>query len=327
MNNSIVIIGDLHLNSSTPVSRIDDYANTSIEKLETLLDICVSRKYNKIILLGDVTHKYQQPLSYIYKVMEVFNRFKTKGITIYSIVGNHDVPYDKTSYLNRTALGLLFQSNLIKHLKEESFIFNGYRVKVFGYDYEDIIQPVRALEDTGDINICVCHRYYNYSYSNTSLTKNNIIDLDYDIYCTGHEHQPYELTKVDNKLVVRPGRFMRGTADNYNIEDTSVYMDVIKFTGEKSKPSIQIIREIIPTKSPSEIFSTKSLSKDNSDKVLSSLSEKVSSLLDKMDFKDSSNNIDVYQVLDELVEVDTRIKNRIETYLQAEGINRNKIDL
>ena len=83
MSNSIVIIGDLHLNSSTPVSRIDDYANTSIEKLETLLDICVSRKYNKIILLGDVTHKYQQPLSYIYKVMEVFNKFK-------NILDKHD---------------------------------------------------------------------------------------------------------------------------------------------------------------------------------------------------------------------------------------------
>ena len=199
-------------------------------------------------------------------------------------------------------------------------------MSLFGYDYENIITPVRALENTGDVNICCCHRYYNYSYSNTSLTKNNIIDLDYDIYCTGHEHQPYELTKVNNKLVIRPGRFMRGSSDNYNIEDTSVYMDVIQFMGSKEKPSIQVIREVIPTKSPNEIFSTKALTKDNSDKVLSSLSEKVTSLLDKMDFKGSTNNLDVYQVLDEL-EVDSKIKNRIETYLQAEGINRSKIDL
>ena len=119
---------------------------------------------------------------------------------------------------------------------------------------------------------------------------------------------------------------MRGSSDNYNIEDTSVYMDVIQFMRSKEKPSIQVIREVIPTKSPNEIFSTKALTKDNSDKVLSSLSEKVTSLIDKMDFKGSTNNLDVYQVLDEL-EVDSKIKNRIETYLQAEGINRSKIDL
>ena len=326
MNNSIVIVGDLHLSCVTPTSRIDNYADTSIEKLESLLNICITRGYDKVVFLGDITNKPQQSLNYIYRVMEVFNEFKKSNITLYAIVGNHDVPYDKSSYLNRTSLGLLFQSNLLKHLKEESFIFNGYRVKVFGYDYENIITPVRALENTGDVNICCCHRYYNYSYSNTSLTKNNIIDLDYDIYCTGHEHQPYDLTKVNNKLVIRPGRFMRGSSDNYNIEDTSVYMDVIQFMGTKEKPSIQVIREVIPTKSPNEIFSTKALTKDNSDKVLSSLSEKVTSLLDKMDFKGSTNNLDVYQVLDEL-EVDSKIKNRIETYLQAEGINRSKIDL
>ena len=326
MNNSIVIVGDLHLSCVTPTSRIDNYADTSIEKLESLLNICITRGYDKIVFLGDITNKPQQSLNYIYRVMEVFNEFKKNNITLYAIVGNHDVPYDKSSYLNRTSLGLLFQSNLLKHLKEESFIFNGYRVKVFGYDYENIISPVRALENTGDVNICCCHRYYNYSYSNTSLTKNNIIDLDYDIYCAGHEHQPYELTKVNNKLVIRPGRFMRGSSDNYNIEDTSVYMDVIQFMGSKEKPSIQVIREVIPTKSPNEIFSTKALTKDNGDKVLSSLSEKVTSLLDKMDFKGSTNNLDVYQILDEL-EVDSKIKNRIETYLQAEGINRSKIDL
>lgn len=325
---SLVVLGDWHFNYKSPSSRIDDFPNTCLEKLDTLLDICLSRGYKDIVILGDVFNKPTQPIEFLYKVISKLDNFRNNNINIYGIYGNHDLLFDKLDRASKTSLGLLFKTGFIKELQHESFLSNsGYRISIYGYHYPQIISPIRALENTGDINICVCHRYYNYSYSNTSLTKNNIIDLDYDIYCTGHEHQPYELTKVDNKLVVRPGRFMRGTADNYNIEDTSVYMDVIKFTGEKDKPSIQVIREIIPTKSPSEIFSTKSLSKDNSDKVLSSLSEKVSSLLDKMDFKDSSNNIDIYQVLDELVEVDTRIKNRIETYLQAEGINRNKIDL
>lgn len=324
---NLAILGDFHFNYKSPISRIDDYPNTCLEKLDTLLEICINRDYKDIVVLGDFFNKPSQPIEYLYKVITKLDNFKKNNINVYSIYGNHDLIFDKLDRAPKTSLGLLFKTGFIKELQKEQLqSISGYTINLYGYHYPQIITPVRALENTGDVNICCCHRYYNYSYSNTSLTKNNIIDLDYDIYCTGHEHQPYELTKVNNKLVIRPGRFMRGSSDNYNIEDTSVYMDVIQFMGTKEKPSIQVIREVIPTKSPNEIFSTKALTKDNSDKVLSSLSEKVTSLLDKMDFKGSTNNLDVYQILDEL-EVDSKIKNRIETYLQAEGINRSKIDL
>lgn len=324
----IVIVGDPHLNSSTPSSRIDIFADTSIEKLETLLDLCKSKNYKTVVLLGDVFHKPQQPINYIYRVINAFLKFKRAGITVYSIVGNsHDVPYDKVSYLPRTALGLLFQTQALHKLESATFISQGdYSIGLFGYDYEAPIVPLDKIDYKAHVNICVCHRYFEYGYSSSSLTKQNIRDLGYNIYCMGHEHQPHDVEKVDNHLVVRPGRFMRGTADDFNIEDTSVYVDVLKFAGDIKSPKISVIREVLPTKAPSDIFSTKALSKDSTDKILSSLSDKVNILLDKLDFKDNTKESNVYTVLDSL-EVDVRIKNRIETYIKNEGIVREEINI
>lgn len=324
----ILIVGDLHLNSSTPISRIDDYADTSIEKLNNLLSLCMDKSISVVILLGDVFHKPQQPLSYLYRVIEAFNKFKDNGIDVYSIVGNsHDVPYDKVAYLPKTSLGLLFKTGALIKLERESFITKeGYIITFFGYDYEQHIESIENIKDLSSrVNVCVCHRFYEYSFSSSSLTESMIKSLGYNIYCCGHEHQPHDLVNVDGRFIVRPGRFMRGTSDNYNIENTSVFVDILRFNGSLEDPRITVIREILPTKSASEVFNTKALSKDKSNKTLAELSSQVDILLDKMDIKGTSNT-SVYALLDNL-EVDKRIKLRIETYLQSVGIFREELKI
>lgn len=48
----ITIAGDLHLNHTTPKSRIDDYPTSCIDKLELLRVHMLERKSNILILLG-----------------------------------------------------------------------------------------------------------------------------------------------------------------------------------------------------------------------------------------------------------------------------------
>lgn len=323
---NVAIVGDPHLNSSTPASRVDDFAITSIEKLDSLLKICKVKDISTVVFLGDMFHKPQQPIGYLYRVINALNQFRLNNIDLYSIVGNsHDVPYDKVSYLPRTSLGLLFTTGVVKQLEYEKFITKeGYDVSFFGYPYEvPIKSTVERESELSKINVCVAHRFYNYAYSSSSLSKAKIKELGYSIYCLGHEHQPHDLENLDGQLIVRPGRFMRGTSDKYNIEDTSVYIDVIRFNGSKEEPRVTIVREIVPTKTASEVFNIKSLTKDNSEKSLSNLSQRVDELLSKMDINDYSQS-SVYTVLDSL-DVDIRIKDRIETYLQSQGIYRNTI--
>ena len=324
---NIVIIGDPHLNSATPQSRTDDYAVTSINKLLALLDLCMEKGYNTILALGDFFHKSTQPLAYMYEVIKTLNKFKQNGIDFYSIVGNsHDILYDKLENLPRSAIGVLFEVGVLKELQMETFCTKeGYNISLHGYHFPQTLQPVETRPIVSEVNICVAHRFYDEPLHKDSLTPELIESLGYNIYCFGHSHTPFDLTTVGSKIVVRPGRFMRGTADNYNKEGTQVFADVINFNGSKEQPRITVVREIIKTEPASSIFNTQSLTKTKTDKVLQDLAFKVDSLLDKMDISNTSET-SVYSVLDAL-EIDVRIKNRLESYLSAKGLFRNEINL
>lgn len=325
---SIVVIGDPHLNSATPQSRVDDFADSSIEKLHNLLNLCLEKGYDTVVALGDFFHKSTQPLIYMNRVLEVMNKFKQSGIDFYSIVGNsHDILYDKLENLNKSAIGLLFNAGVLKELQMETFITKeGYKISLHGFHYPQPLEQVESRPTQSEVNICVAHRFFNEPMFKDSITIDQLDSLGYNIYLFGHSHTPYDLETYGQKLVIRPGRFMRGTADSYNKEGTQVFADVISFNGSKDKPRITVVREIIKSKPASSIYNTQALTKSKNDKFLLDLSNKVDSLLDKMDISSSSSTTTVYDVLDSL-DIDVRIKNRVETYLQANGVFRVEHDI
>ena len=263
----------------------------------------------------------------MYSVIRQLNKFKQNGVELLSIVGNsHDITYDKLEYLPKSALGVLFEIGVVKELQSETFTtVEGYNITLNGFHYPQTLEPVETRPVVSEVNICVCHRPYNQSLYHDTLTSELIESLGYNIYACGHDHIPYELEKYNSKLIVRPGRFMRGSSDNYNKEGTLVYADVVSFNGSKDNPRITYTREIIKSLPASSIFNTNSLTKTKSDKYLQDLSAKVELLLDKMDISSTSES-SVYDVLDSL-DIDTRIKNRLETYLNSKGIFRTNIEL
>lgn len=86
--NKIAFVGDMHLDSTTPSSRVDDYADASLNKLYNLKNICVLKGIKLVILLGDVFNKHDQSNQYLNKVMKAFKSFKDENITVMSITGN-----------------------------------------------------------------------------------------------------------------------------------------------------------------------------------------------------------------------------------------------
>ena len=84
----IAVVGDLHLNSSTPKSRVDDYPTTCINKLETLRLHLLKNGCTDLILLGDIFHKPSQPVKFLNRVLREFLLFKSSGIKVRAIAGN-----------------------------------------------------------------------------------------------------------------------------------------------------------------------------------------------------------------------------------------------
>lgn len=323
---NLVCFGDLHLSSRTPSSRIDDYSVTSVEKLHAILDLCVRKSYKHVVFPGDIFHTPIQPISYINEIIDVLKKFKEAGINVYAIYGNHCLTHNSLDYAMKSATGLLFKTGYLKELRSEYFVSNaGYSIGLHGYHYPETLTPVMALDTNSQINICVAHKFYKTGHKiEETLRTEEVRNLGYNIYILGHDHVPYELVHQDDSYIVRPGRVMRGTSDNYNLEDTSVYADIIHFGSVDGKPSITVTRQILPTKTAMEVFNIHAINKDNTGKVLEDLSDKVATLLDMMDIKSSySSNEDIYEILDSL-DISIKIKERIEMYLQAKGIYREQ---
>ena len=103
MATKVAFVGDLHLNHSTPKSRIDDYPTTCIDKLESLRVSLLQRDVKYLIILGDVFHKPKQSVEFLNRVIKQFLKFKDSGIEVYSIIGNHDEIYERVDSIERTS--------------------------------------------------------------------------------------------------------------------------------------------------------------------------------------------------------------------------------
>ena len=316
--NKIAFIGDAHLSSKSPSSRVDDYANTTLLKLDKLLELCKKNNLSYLVFLGDMFNTPTDTLLYVNRVMMKFKEFERNGIYVYSILGNHSVANMKHENRDKSSEGLLYTSKLVRELQYEPFISpQGYKIGLYGYHYS---QPL-GLPSKGDlVNICVAHKGYNEPYEG-SLTKANCLEFGYDVYALGHFHQDYAIYKDSTYTVIRPGRFMRNTCDEYNYTN-AINVDVLNFGGSIQRPLLQVERLKIPVDDYGQIFSTKVLTKNKDcDKYLYTLTAKVQSLMEKMEMSYESDENDIYRILDSL-DIDTRVKNNIELYLGYQGINR-----
>lgn len=315
----LLFTGDWHLNSSTPKSRIDDYADTTLKKLKQIKDICVENDIKVVIQSGDLFHKNRQPLSYVNRVLEVLKGFRDEGIQIYAIAGNHDLAYGKLRYLNKSPLGNVFMSELVKPLDELSIkTSEGYEVKVNGFHYPDEIE---SAEDS-DISICVAHRFYNYKFEKKSLRKEDIKELGYNIYLLGHDHINHKPKQVEGSVILRPGSVLRGSSYTYNLE-RDVWCEIIKFNGEENKPKLSFGRKKLDIYPAEQIFTSAVFHKQDEEEEefnsISELTENIDELLNQMENVKSQNP--VYTVLDEM-RIEEEVKERIELYLNNFGIYR-----
>ena len=213
---SILFFGDPHLDNRSPVSRLDDYGSTTINKLKAVLVLAKGHGIKHVITTGDMFHRYDVTLSYLNEVIKVLKDFKEAGIQVWSIVGNHDIPHNNMAYFKTTPLSLLFNSGLVKWLDNgnpillKKSIINGlsFTQKPDRFNEFDKLFP--------DLKrILVMH----YSTDNTVPGENiQAKELQmFDMVVAGHDHMYYEPQTFDGVLFYRPGSFTRRTKDEHNL--------------------------------------------------------------------------------------------------------------
>ena len=220
---NILFIGDPHFNSRTPLSRLDDYADLTIKKLDSLLKQSIKLSVTKIIFTGDFFDTVDQTMIYMNRLILKLNEFKDNNIEIYSIIGNHDFVGNNLQYFPRSPLHMLFQTGVIKQLDtlvtENKTLIQG----LHWTERETKLDEIKQLANDHQLNtnILVQHYAVDNTIPNESI---NRTDLDmFKIIVAGHDHKPYLEELNTKQLVLRPGSFIRRTKDVYNL-DRDIYM-------------------------------------------------------------------------------------------------------
>lgn len=300
----IYFVPDVHLQEQSPRSRKDAYPTTILEKLEAVVDI-VNKNDGTCIFLGDVFNAVNLPTNYLYRVVDVFKKFKKKPFTI---AGNHDFPRNNMDLIDRTPLGLLQNAGFIEWLQH--YEVEG-RVVIEGSHYTQHIPVAHQLTSTAVPmkKICVAHVFYEDSFAEThNLKLEDCVRLGYDYYVLGHDHTPYEDVKANTFSVYRIGSLSRGTAnenqlvrDNIYILEYDTVLDSFTKIPIPCLPATEVFKESVFIRKEDDM---------NMDKIL-----------DNLVF---TSNDSIYDVLDRSEQTD-EVKSIVEQYLQGAGIFRENI--
>ncbi len=112
-----LILGDLHLRSSTPMGRKDDVLQTFEKKLEQISFL--SSGCEAAICLGDIFHSQVPSLEAVWLFYDFLS---TLDCPFYTILGNHDVFGGNVNTLSRTQVGHLLRLGLIKLIRGKTRI-------------------------------------------------------------------------------------------------------------------------------------------------------------------------------------------------------------
>lgn len=210
----IAFIGDLHLDNRTPVSRLDNYEETSLRKLQTLINECITNQTYYIVTAGDFFNRNDISISYLNKVINILKEARNKhGVIFYSVIGNHDLPYNSIKYFSSTPLHTLASLNLV-YLLDNDFdvLFSGVHIYGMSYTEKDNWEPQHYDENC--YNILVTHYALTNNFGEKDYLPMESLGNKFNLIVAGHDHTFFraQVTKEEKPtIILRPGAFIRRT--------------------------------------------------------------------------------------------------------------------
>ena len=222
MNNNpdLILTADLHLRSTIPICRKDDFLKEQERKIDFIL-----RKSHlhqcPILIAGDIGDKPQWENWLLEKYIR---KFKTHSQKIYVLPGQHDLPNHRLDKLPESGLGVLAASLAIKLLFDPMIYAQG--IEIFPFPFGKKTLKIEEYQNkkfgkSGGQNIAIIHQLV----SQTKLWKGqeNFVSAksllkkfpEYDLIVSGDNHQSF-IEEYKGRLLVNPGSIMRSTIGQIN---------------------------------------------------------------------------------------------------------------
>lgn len=202
-----LIVGDNHMDSKTPTSRLDNYMEATLMELTETLRIAKAGKCDYYILLGDVFNR-----------LEVGGECRNRALEIlasddgtpwpfekYVVVGNHDIAHDPAK-LEKSALQTLISAGVVKQVD----VLDDLPVRFFHF------QPfldrelndgmlLRYNEKIMFMHASIVDRPTMFEHV---LFSDLVVHRDTRLIFSGHIHRKMEAAK-DNVRFINPGSLGR----------------------------------------------------------------------------------------------------------------------
>lgn len=110
----LIITADWHLRASRPRCRIDEnWYFTQEDAVEQVAKIAVEKNCS-VAIVGDVFNSNSDTSFQCIQIVQKFaGVLKEKNLTCYVLAGNHDLPYHSSENIEKSAVGILFNSENI----------------------------------------------------------------------------------------------------------------------------------------------------------------------------------------------------------------------
>lgn len=255
MSLSLLTIIDAHLSKSGVSTRKDDFRETQTSKLEQIK--ILSRHFGVAaqIYTGDMFHfkdKEHNDVPFMTWLSSVFNSDPTPK---YTIIGNHDLRFDRLDSVPEMAIGNLFINEVFSHLTYTRFKTDVI-VDVYGFDFDRGFDPkqIQYLKRMdADFTVLVAHCFVSkdgQAYGEPCPTFDDFAHLGCDLILLGHDHSEYDVVKWGNTQFVRHGSLVRGSMHRENL-DRNPQVGLLTFEKGQEPQVNYIPLQVLPSR---EIF-------------------------------------------------------------------------
>jgi DNA repair protein SbcD/Mre11 len=266
---NIITASDIHIGDINPRSRIDDFKETVLGKIEQIRKECVKCNADAFIIAGDLfnlKNPNKNTHGLVRELIEVFKKFKCP---VYMIPGNHDLTGNNLESLKEQPLGVLFASGAVINLTDEKLSKKGHRglgestipkISLVGIPYMedlDLTSVTLPPKENCIAQICVMHLYAGpqagavfkerlYGYDELSV-------LGSDIFVIGHYHVDQGIQVFNEKQFINLGSISRGSLSDENLEHQPK-IGIIKINHDGEKTLIETGSLPLQIKPVTEVF-------------------------------------------------------------------------
>lgn len=216
-----IITADWHIRATRPRCRIDDdWMGTQRNALAQIKKISV-KKDAPVFVVGDLFHSNSDTS---FECIQLVQCLADELGELYILAGNHDLPYHSSENINKSAIGILLNSNNIASIRE----FN-----LWVLNHKDVTCSCSNFDEVDDKDAEIVFKHTLVFPDLKSLPPNVDAITSKELLeefsnakwiFTGDYHRNFHYEK-NGRHVVNPGCLLRQTSDMKNYKCGVYYVD------------------------------------------------------------------------------------------------------